>query len=71
MESGDYNCRCDQIRIASVRKCQPDNPHASLQKVVDLMEHPLSADLYDRHLMILNDFIDACTTAFVSLSRLN
>lgn len=46
------------------------NPYQLIRKAVELIENPLSANYIDRHVVILNDFLDACPCAVVSFSYL-
>lgn len=44
------------------------NPCELIRKAVALIENPLSSDYIDRHVLIINDFLEACTYAIVSFS---
>ncbi|KAF5281280.1 hypothetical protein FQA39_LY05166 [Lamprigera yunnana] len=57
MEQSNCDCQVDT-------RCYPENPQKVLQKLVDLMYNPISANHFDRHVMLLNDFLNSTTYAF-------
>lgn len=42
------------------------NPCELIQRAVELVENPLSADYVDRHVIIINDYLEACHCGIVS-----
>lgn len=59
-------CACKYHNEIQTQRCDPENPYVSIRKLVTLMEDPITADFIDRQTIILNDFLYACSCAFVS-----
>ncbi|XP_044267909.1 uncharacterized protein LOC123013458 isoform X2 [Tribolium madens] len=56
MASGDYEKK--------ELKCPPKNPCVVIRHLVDLIEHPISQNATERHLQLLNEFLNASHYAF-------
>lgn len=48
----------------------PRDPHITLHKLCDLLEHTISQDLLQRHLILLDQAVKACKYGFVSFLTL-
>lgn len=61
-------CNCKYHNTIKTLRCSPENPYCSIRNLVKLMEGYMSAEFIERQLLILNDFLVACSCAFVSFS---
>lgn len=59
-------CKCHTIAITETKRCKPLNACYLVKKLVDLLEDPISADLYERQFVFLNEFFEASLNGFVS-----
>lgn len=60
------DCECQSLLKHTYQRCTPENPYISIRKAVQLMDNPVASDNYDRQLYVINDFLSACTYAYVS-----
>lgn len=66
MDPNKKLCACKYHNEIKTLRCDPENPYLSIRKLVKLMEDSISADFIERQTIILNDFLYACSCAFVS-----